>query len=259
MKVPVVEQLSVECKKSALHFLSQNHHQARHHSLDLRDVGPQDALCSVHHRRCKLQECDLFVAGPPCAPFSSQRAGRTQSSCPMMQLSVVCHFMHRHRCWGEELCSQPNLAAEAGCSIWTRLGTCFFESVMLISGERKKSATYVPCICFSHSHARVRVLWFARTASSLPSLVVCSCVLDGRWTIHAELPATTYTLRMIKQRRPRCGLLENVKGMAEEQFEGQKAPLVWVKQELEDAGFCCEEVMTNLLDWHEILRQRTSS
>ena len=147
------------------------------------------------------------------------------------------------------------------------LQPCVCQIVSVDDFSRSLSLSRAPeqsCACALHEH--LQVCFFELVHETREGTLGTSILPDKdfghpsfmrRWTHHPELAATTYSLRVIKSRRPCSGILENVKGMAEEHFPGQKPPIAWVKQELEDAGFFCQEVRTDLLEWHEVVRQRT--
>ena len=70
------------------------------------------------------------------------------------------------------------------------------------------------------------------------------------------MSGTINTLRIISMRRPDCGLIENVCGMAETFESDTLSGLEFVKQELADQGYVTGHVCTDLASFHECVRKR---
>ena len=84
MKIPYEERFSIDKKASAIKFLKTCGHAAAHHYKDLGEVVHTSAAkCIFHGKACVMPAAtpDLLIAGPPCSPYSSQRATRTSMRC----------------------------------------------------------------------------------------------------------------------------------------------------------------------------------
>eukprot|EP00971_Amphidinium_carterae_P351578 6492172-Amphidinium_carterae.1 len=77
--------VSCDCKAAAVKWLSgmSSQMQAEHHVMQLSELGsglesPDRCVpCSRHTGTCKLAlQCDMYISGFPCAPYSCQRASR---------------------------------------------------------------------------------------------------------------------------------------------------------------------------------------
>lgn len=85
--IDFLELYSSDPKVAAQHFRRLYGPQAQHHFNDIQEATSSHltpSYCTIHDRECKLtyQEADLFVAGFPCQPFSSQRSQRYRKSKP---------------------------------------------------------------------------------------------------------------------------------------------------------------------------------
>ena len=67
------------------------------------------------------------------------------------------------------------------------------------------------------------------------------------------------TLRLISQRRPLSGAIENVMGMLEVVPGEQKSAVDFVRQTLHDASYATELVFGDLGDFHECSRKRLAA
>ena len=77
MRIPFLEEMSVDCSSIAKRFLECNF-KARHHFSELQEVVAGDAQCLYHGGACcKVEKnASILIMGPPCAPFSGARPGR---------------------------------------------------------------------------------------------------------------------------------------------------------------------------------------
>ena len=71
-------------KASACQFTQKMGISAEHHLPTIQDGlacwrdGGRTTKCMWHKGQCcmAVDECHLYVSGPPCSPFTTQRAGR---------------------------------------------------------------------------------------------------------------------------------------------------------------------------------------
>eukprot|EP00971_Amphidinium_carterae_P239198 4748299-Amphidinium_carterae.3 len=76
--VEFTEVMAVDPKPSAFKFHCQNGPQPLHHFGTFAEVlMAGKAFCKIHNDNCKVpKKPSCFIAGFPCAPFSSQRSNR---------------------------------------------------------------------------------------------------------------------------------------------------------------------------------------
>eukprot|EP00971_Amphidinium_carterae_P351791 6492280-Amphidinium_carterae.11 len=101
--IEIVDRLGCDRKEAVLTFLKQNPNICPMHISPEVDSaieatsGGNNFVCSRHGEQCAFREAekrgcatDLFVAGPPCSPYSTQRSGRSMLSAIVKCALVGC-------------------------------------------------------------------------------------------------------------------------------------------------------------------------
>eukprot|EP00971_Amphidinium_carterae_P059184 1169999-Amphidinium_carterae.4 len=88
--IPFDELLSCDFKPASVKWLKENGH-GKHHFRAVADLKQKSAWCTVHGQNCcclPADRCDLLVTGPPCTPFTTQRANRGSMRLQLAKIST---------------------------------------------------------------------------------------------------------------------------------------------------------------------------
>eukprot|EP00971_Amphidinium_carterae_P017972 354200-Amphidinium_carterae.4 len=143
------------------------------------------------------------------------------------------------------------LVMESACS---GLGSPL-AALRVIRGRGVRATSYQKTPVTSTSKSKHA--WNANLrACDIIQVIVCLGVTSLRWTEHKEVGTMLKTLRWIAWRRPSAGVIENVAGLQEVADGDTRSPLQWILQELHDANFAADYVVTDLALFHHAQRGR---